>query len=68
MNNPLEQKFVVNKDILVTLVADAYGHGLVAGQKTPEVKDDADFRMAAVGLFSSGFSAMLDEPANKLEI
>lgn len=54
MNNTMQQSLVLDKEYLVSLVADAYSLGLVAGQNACEVKDDPDFGMRAVDLFTSG--------------
>lgn len=67
MNTTMRHSLVLDKEYLVSLVADAYSLGLVAGQNACEVKDDPDFGMRAVDLFTSGFSAMLSESANRLE-
>ncbi len=68
MKKTMQQSLVLNKNDLISLVVNAYGMGLAAGQHCCAAKDDPDFEAWAVMLFSNGFSAMLDEPINKLEI
>ena len=46
-------------EILVSLMADAYGKGLKAGQQSASMKDNPEFMEEAVRLFASGLTDSL---------
>ena len=49
----------IDVKLLVSLMADAYGKGLKAGQQSAEMKDNPEFAEEAVRLFASGLSDSL---------
>ena len=54
---------MIERELLISMMADAYGQGLKAGQQSASMKDDPEFIQDAVKLFSEGLTDMLAEPA-----
>lgn len=58
---------MIDRTILIAMMADAYEEGLKAGQQSASMKEDPDFTHTAVRLFSQGLADMLAEPSGQSE-
>lgn len=58
---------MIDRNILIAMMADAYEEGLKAGQQSASMKEDPDFTDTAVRLFSQGLADMLAEPSGQSE-
>lgn len=67
MTKNMQGTLVIEKEILISLMADAYGQGLKAGQNSASMKDNPEFVLDAVRLFSNGLSDMLSDLAGSTE-
>lgn len=68
MTEKKEQTLKIDRSVFISMMAEAYGKGLQAGQRTPSMKDDPEFAMAAIRLFSDGLADMMGDPAGKMKI
>lgn len=59
MTDDKKQAPMLDVQLLVSLMADAYGKGLKAGQQSASMKDNPEFAEEAVRLFASGLTDSL---------